>query len=492
MSPAGKAGRRSLRAAARGTALVTVIAASGIAVSAASAAGPRRVALQIGYTCRFPGGSGPARALIAATVPAAVTAGRPVRPRQVSVTMTMPRAVAAYLAGHGFTSVTGTGRLAMTVAGNGGPTSTMTWPGRIAPTPVPRAGGLTITASGAVPAITAPHAGSLTLTAGRAAVVIGHQSVTPGTGPVAAATTAPSPGTTPPATTTLSLTCAPAPGQPATLVTLPVSDGKPVTGRKRRTHPHHHYCPQQPPGGLKLNPRFPPPKPPPGSTRIKTPPQPGCAYAVGYADVRKQKEAALLGPALSDVEQYVKLIANPAHNYLLAESALQLEYHGLAEFPPAKATFLTFHAIPTTATMHLIEIGSMDGYSVGTYQSCPTCLQRMDIYGVVEIRISNVMVNGTPLNVGKDCGTPAFEIHLAGTNLTKPPYSLNLGGPLFGMIDIPKFTRCGVGENIDPVFNAAISGKNNFNLLSQGGLCTTLNGYGCPAKIPKPLRSVQY
>ncbi len=36
------------------------------------------------------------------------------------------------------------------------------------------------------------------------------------------------------------------------------------------------------------------------------------------------------------------------------------------------------------------------------------------------------------------------------------------------MVTIPHFQNCGVGENLDPIFNAAISGPQNFNLLTQG------------------------
>ena len=68
-------------------------------------------------------------------------------------------------------------------------------------------------------------------------------------------------------------------------------------------------------------------------------------------------------------------------------------------------------------------------------------------------------------------------------------------GPLTGLVNIPKFRNCGVGENLDPIFNAAIAGPRNFNLLTQGAVCFVIGGFGCSPKtgepvIPKPLRKV--
>jgi hypothetical protein len=104
------------------------------------------------------------------------------------------------------------------------------------------------------------------------------------------------------------------------------------------------------------------------------------------------------------------------------------------------------------------------------------------------------MVNGAPLNVGSHCETAQFDARLTGSNATNPPYIVTTGGPLTGFVNIPPFKGCGVGENLDPVFNAAISGPRNFNLLTQGAVCFVLGGVynpntGKPVP-PKPLRKV--
>jgi hypothetical protein len=113
----------------------------------------------------------------------------------------------------------------------------------------------------------------------------------------------------------------------------------------------------------------------------------------------------------------------------------------------------------------------------------------------VKIVPGSVKVNGVPLDVGSHCETPAFDAVLQGTSASNPPYSVQSGGPLTGLVTIPKFSNCGAGENLDPIFNAAISGPRNFNLLTQGAVCFVTGGFGCQPKsgtpFPvKPLRKV--
>ena len=109
----------------------------------------------------------------------------------------------------------------------------------------------------------------------------------------------------------------------------------------------------------------------------------------------------------------------------------------------------------------------------------------------------SVKVNGVPLDVGSHCETPPFDAILTGSSATNPPYSVQIGGPLTGKVTIPHFKNCGSGEKLDPIFNAAISGPRNFNLLTQGVVCFVHGGgLGCEPKTPdsriagKPLRKV--
>ena len=167
------------------------------------------------------------------------------------------------------------------------------------------------------------------------------------------------------------------------------------------------------------------------------------------------------------------------------------------QFPPSTATFLTFGFVPTTATIELIEHGTINIFAVGPalpsnckpHQPCDTIAT---VASRLSVRIvpGSVKVNGVPLDVGSHCETPQFDAILTGTSASNPPYNVVSGGPLSGMVTIPKFSNCGVGENLDPIFNSAISGPMNFNLLTQGPVCFVLGGGVCGKHgpvIPNPI-----
>jgi hypothetical protein len=251
------------------------------------------------------------------------------------------------------------------------------------------------------------------------------------------------------------------------------------------------FCLPQPPGGLKLNPRFPLPKPPKGSQVIFPTPTAGCAYVKGYADAGKLKEAALVGPGLTDLSLNTRVVEHQAPPvYFEFDTAGQLDYrpcatckiaHGL---PPVRETFLTFGFVPVTAWLQLTERGTLNIISIGGGFT----LTSNTVWSTMSLRVYGVTVNGVPLDVGPNCHTVSpFLIKLVGTVHSKPPYSLQNGGPLTGQVSIPDFTRCGVTENLDRLFTAAISGKRNFTELTQGALCPLIGTGVCPPPIPTPL-----
>jgi hypothetical protein len=153
--------------------------------------------------------------------------------------------------------------------------------------------------------------------------------------------------------------------------------------------------------------------------------------------------------------------------------------------PPVRATFLSFGFMPTTATLQITQAGTLNVVAVGVGVG----LKFSRVQSLASIRVEKVLVNGAPLNVGSDCHTAKpFPLVLTG----KPPYSLDAGGVLSGTITVPTFTGCGVGENLDPIFNSTVSGPGNFVQLTQGSLCVSWNISGifpqaCPAGVPKPV-----
>jgi hypothetical protein len=206
----------------------------------------------------------------------------------------------------------------------------------------------------------------------------------------------------------------------------------------------------------------------------------GCTYVVGYSDVRKLNGAALIGPGLMNLTVGARISKRHARETIYSDGLLL--YRGKHELPPATATFLTFGFMPTTATLQLTQLGFIkvvDFLNFSDYSaSYSTATARLSL------RIYQVRVNGTPLDVGPDCRTvrPIRLVLRANAQ-----YSINTGGVLAGPAVIPPFTGCGVGENLDPLFNGTISGPGNYIKMTQGNLCTPEpQPFGCPARRPKP------
>jgi hypothetical protein len=343
-----------------------------------------------------------------------------------------------------------------------------------------------LTAAGTVPPATVRTPGDVSFTAGALSVLL-----TPRTATGAA--------TNPPL---IPLSCQLLPGQQATLATVPVGAAASSPG-PQPTAPVHSgpisvgsgrtaaaaapFCPAYPKGGYNFNPRFPLPPAPPGSTVTFPPPQQACSYIVGFSNASKLNEAALVGPGISGLSVNIRVVQNLKTKYFQLDSAGELVYKPCATcrsqnaLPPAHATFLSFGFMPTSATLQITQIGTLNVASVGT----TSALKYSRIWSDAAIRIYNVQVNGVPLNVGNNCRTAApFRLVLTG----KPPYTLQQGGVLTGTVTIPPFTGCGAGENLDSIFTATVSGPGNFVKLTQGNLCTPgPPPFGCPPTPPKPI-----
>jgi hypothetical protein len=218
---------------------------------------------------------------------------------------------------------------------------------------------------------------------------------------------------------------------------------------------------------------------------------------IGYSDVRKLKGSALIGPGLTDLSLNVRTVTkNSKPTYDEFDNAGILDFkpcptcktvHGL---PPAHTTFLGFGFVPVSATLQLTEIGTTNIFAIGTATTLTTNL----VYSELTLRVYGVKINGIPLNVGPHCQSAhPIVLKLVGNPNSKPPYSIQGGGPLTGEITIPAFSGCGVGEKLDPLFTASISGPGNFVLLTQGVPCFVVGKFGCTRHgptIPKPLRKV--
>lgn len=437
---------------ARVAAAGVIVIAMSVASGAESSASEQAANASATYACPFPSGTQQVTVKIAATFPATGTVGRPIRPRDVTVTPTLPRAALADLTKLDATSVTASANLSISVAQNGAPANA-SWSGLDAPsTPIPDAGDLSLPASGTVPPTTAGAIGTAVFIAGPLTLALTpHKTDGSATSPA-----------------TIPLKCRLELGPNAALATVPVTGpgnaGTPLPGHGK--------------ANSRAGQRWPADTDPCIDTE-ELPPVPGEAFLTGFSNVNKLGGATLLGrengvtTGHANLELGYKVVIDLCSTDGSTDvfSRGVLDDNGEQKLPPAKATFLTFGFMPTTATLELteqpgtnIEIDS-HGFTDGT-----NFFQVSTVTTQLSIRLHDVMVNGIPLEVGPRCeSVTPMTVKLNGAF---PDYTVNTGGPLTGTAAFPPFSGCGVGEDLDPLFTASVSGPGNYMKLIQGVPCT--------------------
>ena len=471
-------GRAGWIAGASGLVLTAALAgASGVAANAAPA-GPQAVSVHLAYSCRFQSQTWRVGATVAATFPSAVGQARPIQPTGVRSAVALPSSAVTDLVKLGAAQVTGSDVLTAGVTNGARGVSTQ-WAGQVGkPVPISGAGHLLLQATGAVPPVTLTSPGTATFTAAGLALVL-----TPSKADGSPASPAP-----------LMVACTLNPGQNATLATVPVTDASAQPGALRRPIP---ATTPTPPGRAALPAsQATPGKPPPGcgANKIKSP-QTGCGYITGYANVNKLNGATLLQPpspqkpALVSIAESVSI--QHVNGGVILNNIGQLYYRGHEELPPVKSTFLGFGFVPITATLHVMELKPIK-ITVFLHNVVQV---KVTTSTEVSFRISDVNVNGVPWKtVGSNCRTKTpVHLTLIGTGNASTQrgfWNLLAGGTLGGMVTVPPFVGCGVGENLNPLFTASISGPRNFDLMTQGPLCIVrpLFPPSCPPKVPKPSR----
>ena len=422
--------------------LVALVGAAGIAVLAPGASAAQVTRTGLGYTCRFPAGSYLVSVEVTATFKATAAAGGQIQPIRVQLDLRLPSAAIAAL---GNLPVGAVGSLAVIETGHGKSVRTA-WP-VLNPQADPASGTLRLT--GKAPAITPPGPGLVAFAASNLVVSLAR------------------------AGGTVRVNCAVY--RPARIAAVMV--GMP----KRAAQPARRIAIPKGCGHIKVT----------GFGQAT------CAYLTGYSDVAKLIGAALLQPpspakpGLVNVDFAYKFRYTGAD--VIEKSTAELYYHGRHELPPVTATFLTFRFVPTTATLHLTELKDIAIVSVSGRKALPYPI-KVTSTSLVSLRVSNVRVNGVPLNVGPSCRTvsPITLVVIGRGFNTLPPkgYTVSTGGALLGTATIPPFTGCGVAENLDPLLTGSISGRGNFVELTQGKLCGPARPtlWACPPPAPKPQR----
>jgi hypothetical protein len=475
----GSGGREGYRRFGRSPILIgalvlvagVVAGTAGIAVGAGSAGGTHASAT-LTYSCQFPSGNDAVSVLVTGTFPAGAVVGQKIQPTAAHITATLPQAVVAGLRQIGASKVTWSGALNTVVAEKGRSASAQWLSQTSTAVPLPAVGSMRLAASAAaVPAIVSSP-GTVTISTGGLALTLS---------PIRANGTATSPPTE-------RVTCTAS--SSAQLAVVPVS----AASQSASPSPSPSGSPSSSPPAHHI-------KFPKGCGKIKRIGFgiPTCGYITGYSDVAKLFGAALLQPKPPAKPGLVNVDFAESFRFinggkdLVEHSTAELYYNGKHELPPVTATFLTFRFIPVTATLHLIELApirivSVSGVTAPPYPITVTAASK------IQIRVSNVRVNGVPLNVGAQCrtATPVSLVLIGKGRNTLPPtgYTVPTGGPLTGMVTIPPFVNCGVTENLDPLLTGSISGPNNFVKMTQGKLCgpSQPQNWTCPPPPPKPLR----
>ncbi|WP_411080373.1 DUF6801 domain-containing protein [Streptomyces sp. cmx-18-6] len=492
--------RRPLHFAVGGAILV----ATALIPGAESVAADQTSEVTVPYTCQFPSGEEKAEVAIKALLPVSAGAGETIQPGDVSVEVSLERSALARFTALEAATLSAVADL--TVRNTVGEHSAeASWQRLEAPAaPLPEEGGPVLTATGDVPTVAFGSPGEAAITPAGLTLVLA--SFTEDGAP-----------TSPPE---LTVACEPADDEERPLARITVRDGASPTAPAPG--------PSDPaPGKGTPEPPAPPTRPAPGvapdarqkiddltearlealddgdpgSCPIEIPPEwvmtTAETYAAGYANAAKLDGAVSLGPAFMKVVLNKRYINDSCASTVDVTSEVEFEHEGKRQLPPAKATFLSYGFMPTTATMVLEQVGPPAVVQTHTVTNTPTYPEESTVTAQLSMRLYDVEVNGVPLDVGPDCRTVRpFEQVLKGYGQSYPPagYLVATGGNLTGNAHIPPFKGCGVDEDLDPLFTSAISssGKkaDNYTKMTQAPLCVATNpdGPDCPPRIPQPER----
>ncbi|WLQ39356.1 hypothetical protein P8A22_04515 [Streptomyces laculatispora] len=486
---------------ARSGAVLAAVLMAGMIPGAQASAGGRDVRIDVKYGCDFPSGAKKVAVRVSATVPEEAAVDQPVQLSDVSTELTLPEAGLPDLADVGTAGVEVETQLTMGVA-QGDHTASTVWIGTTGdPVAVPDTGEFTFTSSGAVPSVTAGSSGDLTFTAGKLTALL----------------TSPKPDSASAEPSAVLLTCTPEPDQDLALGTVPVAGDpqwpSPEPSGTEEGKASGSSGPGRDAGTPKVG--------GPADSVLQDGKAPRCvgdpedqfslnAYVTGYANVAKLKSATLFPVACTQIEQgatEIKIQDGLVH--LFQDSTATLDYQGKPQLPPATGTFLTFGFMPTTATLEMTQIqpaAGPDGKPAPNIHSDLKILGPGNSEGKttieiqLQLRLHDVKVNGVALDVGANCRTERpFTLPLQGDMVLKDGvqtgYTLVTGGVLTGQVTLPPFSGCGVGEDLDDLFTASISGVPSAVKQVQAAPCaaaqqspTVCTQDSQPVQVPKPQR----
>ncbi|WP_369374907.1 DUF6801 domain-containing protein [Streptomyces sp. cg36] len=470
----------------------------GLVPASGTTARDRETGVQAIYDCAAGAVRVPVTVSFAGAYPREGRPGAPSATERFSVRPELTPQARAALLPPGATEVSGTARLSVEAAQNGR-SARADWADLDAPA------GTEPSFAGPVPPVTLREPGEVTLTAGELTLLLraapGSPAPTapaPGSptapGPTPPAASGPAPGasaaSTAPAPEASGTPPSPSPAGPVEVRCAPARNPGPLLARwtvlgaepgapvpkdgaappppiqvAPRPLAAAPVCPADRPTGELDRSRL--PKPPPGAVEGSL----GaslCVVAVGYATVRKLGSAMVVNdprgtPGLLHLDLGRRTVS--ATDYDESDSV------GVLGFPDAESTFLVFGFQPTSARI-TFEPQAVTVVNVRRGQTFTTTVAYRQY-----LRVHDVRVGGTPLDVGPRCRTARpVDTVLGGA------YDFLTGGVLDGRITIPPFTGCtSHGEDLSRLFTAALSGPDNAVRIRQGRLA----GAGSAPPVPE-------
>ncbi|MFJ4711951.1 DUF6801 domain-containing protein [Streptomyces sp. NPDC088785] len=198
-----------------------------------------------------------------------------------------------------------------------------------------------------------------------------------------------------------------------------------------------------------------------------------CAYAVGMTTIRKPNGSVIINDPAKDPG--LMNIKASAVSQFATEGPFYFRIDSLGELtlPDADSTILNFGFVPVTAKV-AFDNGQIT-ISTGTKGSFPDQQNFAVATFFQSLRVHDVKVNGTPLDVGSQCRTSKkYRVTLRGdfTSPTDAYTNVLTGGILKGKVDIPSFSGCEAnGENLDRLLTASLSGPGNSIVMNQAMTC---------------------
>jgi hypothetical protein len=209
-----------------------------------------------------------------------------------------------------------------------------------------------------------------------------------------------------------------------------------------------------------------------------------CAYLGGYTNLDSMNAAVLVEPGIVNLALPIIAACNDGSEWFwfCQTAQAELRHNGKKQLPPTRNAFHAFDFMPNEATVELTQIGDMTidvrSQVVAPYDGSVVA------HATLAVRVYDVTVNGVDLEVGDNCRTER-PITVALTADYPGDYTPAAGGFLDGYTDIPPFTGCGDGGNLDPLLTGLISGKDNYVKMTQGAICDIRTEQYCPPFPPE-------